>query len=258
MTQASTVTGADGGVRSVARAFDLLNAFDAEHPIRTLRELVEITGLPKSTVVRLLGTLTAQGIVATRGDSTTYSVGPAFLRWIGLADAMWEIGAEARRSMTELRDRCGETVNIYIRQDLHRLSVAQVKGTTTVRSVVQVGAQYPLVVGAAGRILLGGCPDSVLEALAEQEGTTGTADLRTEAAGAREAGYAITHGDRELGASAVAAPILSADSRVIAALSISGPTSRFTADRVAAYVDAVTDTARQISAAGLGTVEAFL
>ncbi|WP_094980214.1 helix-turn-helix domain-containing protein [Rhodococcus pyridinivorans] len=51
MTQASTVAGADGGVRSVARAFDLLNAFDAEHPIRTLRELVGITGLPKSTVV---------------------------------------------------------------------------------------------------------------------------------------------------------------------------------------------------------------
>lgn len=51
MTQASTVAGADGGVRSVARAFDLLNAFDAEHPIRTLRELVGITGIPKSTVV---------------------------------------------------------------------------------------------------------------------------------------------------------------------------------------------------------------
>ncbi|UYP17923.1 IclR family transcriptional regulator [Rhodococcus sp. Z13] len=253
MTQAST--GTDGGVRSVARAFDLLNGFDAEHPVRTLRELVELSGLPKSTVVRLLGTLTSQGLVANRGDSTTYSVGPAFLRWVALADAMWEVGAEARQLMTDLRDRCGETVNIYIRQDLHRVSIAQVEGTTTVRSVVQVGERYPLVAGAAGRILLGGCPDEVLDTLAEQEGAT---DLRNGAAGAREVGYAITHGDRELGASAVAAPIVSADGRVLAALSISGPTSRFTADRVARYVDAVTDTARQISAVGLGTVEAFL
>ncbi|MBH0122204.1 IclR family transcriptional regulator [Rhodococcus sp. CX] len=257
MTQATAAAVADGGVRSVARAFDLLNGFDAEHPVRTLRELVDISGLPKSTVVRLLGTLTSQGIIASPGESTSYSVGPSFLRWVKLAEAMWEIGPEARQLMTALRDRCGETVNIYIRQDLHRLSIAQIEGTTTVRSVVQVGARYPLTSGAAGRVLLAACPDTILAALAEQSGVS-AADLRSRAAGDLEAGCAITHGERELGASAVAAPILSADGRVLAALSISGPTSRFTADRVARYVDAVTDTARQISAVGLGTVEAFL
>ncbi|AQA23466.1 bacterial transcriptional regulator family protein [Rhodococcus sp. MTM3W5.2] len=76
--------------------------------------------------------------------------------------------------------------------------------------------------------------------------------------GIRKAGYAVTHGERELGASAVAAPILAADGRVLAALSIGGPTSRFTADRVGSYVDAVTESAAEISSIGLGSVEAFL
>jgi DNA-binding IclR family transcriptional regulator len=257
MTLPSAAAAADGGVRSVTRAFDLLRAFDAEHKVRSLRELVQLTGLPKSTVVRLLGTLGNHGIITSPSEST-YSVGPSFLRWVKLAEAMWEVGAEARQVMTALRDDCGETVNIYIRQDLHRICVAQVEGTTTVRSVVRVGEPYSMTAGAAARVLLGGCPDTVLEALSAQDPHIDGAALRTSAAGAREAGFAITHGDRELGASAVAVPIVAADGRVLAALSLSGPTSRFTADRCAQYVEAVTQAARRISAVGLGTVEAFL
>ena len=257
MTLPSSAAAADGGVRSVTRAFDLLRAFDAEHKVRSLRELVEFTGLPKSTVVRLLSTLGNPGIITSPSEST-YSIGPSFLRWVKLAEAMWEVGAEARQVMTALRDDCGETVNIYIRQDLHRICVAQVEGTATVRSVVRVGEPYPLTGGAAARVLLGGCPDTVLEALSAQDARVDAKDLRTAAASTREAGFAITHGDRELGASAVAAPIVAADGRLLAALSMSGPTSRFTADRVARYVDAATLAARRISAVGLGTVEAFL
>src|SRR4051812_40666009 len=109
MTLPSAAAAADGGVRSVTRAFDLLRAFDGEHRVRSLRELVEFTGLPKSTVVRLLSTLSNPGIITSPSEST-YSVGPAFLRWVKLAEAMWEVGAEARQVMTALRDECGETV----------------------------------------------------------------------------------------------------------------------------------------------------
>ena len=62
-------TRADGGVRSIARAVEVLELFDVEHPIRTLRELVALTGLPKTTVVRLLATLDSLGLILDRGDS---------------------------------------------------------------------------------------------------------------------------------------------------------------------------------------------
>ncbi len=249
---------ADGGVRSIARAVEMLELFDKEHPTRTLRELVTLTGLPKTTVVRLLATLDSLGLILDRGDST-YGLGAGFLRWVTLAQSLWEVSADTRQKMTQLVDTCGETVNLYIRQDLNRVSIAQVEGTTTVRSVVEVGVPYALASGAAAKILLTGASEAVIHNLVHTRPDLDFEHLMREVASIKEAGYSVTHGgERELGASAVAAPIFSSDGRVIAALSASGPTSRFTADRVGRYVDAVTEAAASITAAGLGNVEVFL
>lgn len=247
----------DGGVRSIARAVDVLELFNEAHPTRRLREIVTLTGLPKTTVVRLLATLETSGLVIDRGDST-YGPGPSLLRWVRLASSLWEVGDEARAIMARLVDDCGETVNVYARQGLERVSIAQVEGTATVRSVVQVGVPYPLAHGASAKILLGGAPSSLLVDLVAQVPELNLESLRNEVASIHELGYAVTHGDREFGASAVAAPILSSGGRVIAAISASGPTSRFTADRVGHYVDAVTAAAREITEIGLGPVEVFL
>ncbi|WP_027502380.1 IclR family transcriptional regulator [Rhodococcus sp. UNC363MFTsu5.1] len=258
MAEAGPAAGkVDGGVRSIARAVDVLQLFDVDHPRRTLREIVALTDLPKTTAVRVLATLDALGLIVDQRDST-YSLGAGFLRWVDLARSLWEVGADARRVMTRLVDTCGETVNVYIRQDLSRISIAQVEGTATVRSVVKTGVPYPLETGAAAKILLGGAPESVLRQLVECRADLDVDSLRREVLGIRRAGYAVTHGERELGASAVAAPILSDDGRVLAALSIGGPTSRFTADRVDRYVEAVTESAAEVSSIGLGSVEAFL
>ncbi|MGF0310270.1 IclR family transcriptional regulator [Rhodococcus sp. IEGM1428] len=248
---------ADGGVRSIARAVEVLELFDVDHPLRTLREVVESTGLPKTTVVRQLATLASLGLIVERSDST-FALGAGFLRWVTLAESLWEVGDDARSVMSRLVETCGETVNVYVRQDMNRISIAQVEGTTTVRSVVEVGVPYALATGAAAKILLTGAPDHVIARLTENMTDTDRDLLRSELSDIGEAGYSITHGEREFGASAVAAPIFSTEGRVVAALSASGPTSRFTADRVGRYVDAVTSAAAEITRVGLGSVEAFL
>ncbi|MGA9747095.1 MAG: IclR family transcriptional regulator C-terminal domain-containing protein, partial [Nocardioides sp.] len=84
------------------------------------------------------------------------------------------------------------------------------------------------------------------------------AALARQVASVRETGYAVSHGERELGASAVAAPVHDDDGRVLGALSVSGPTSRFTADRVPGYVEAVVATAGELDRIGLGSVAALL
>lgn len=247
----------DSAVRSIGRAVSILEVFDAEHPRRTLREIVALTDLPKTTVVRMLATLEAVGLVAATGDST-YGPGAGLLRWVDLAQSLWGVGADARRAMAELVDTCGETVNVYIRRDVSRMSIAQVEGSATVRSVVRVGVPYSLTTGAAAKVLLGGAPEAVLTQLLDDPSDVDGAALRREVLSIREVGYAVTHGERELGASAVSAPIRDGSGRVIAALSASGPTSRFTADRVGMLVDHVTTCASRIEQVGLGSVEAFL
>ncbi|MWA01641.1 helix-turn-helix domain-containing protein [Actinomadura sp. LD22] len=259
MTEIATHPGSarSEGVRSVVRAMELLQLFDARHAERPLRELVELTGLPKTTVLRLLATLEPLGLVAAAGEGT-YGLGAGFLRWARAAQLVWEVSPEARAVMRELVGECGETVNVYIRQGTVRVCIAQEEGTATVRSVVDVGVPMTLAAGAPARILLGGAPPQTLAALAAKDPRLDAEALHRHAAAAAETGYAVSHGERELGASAVAAPIRTRQGRLVAALSASGPTSRYTADRVAGHVLAVMRAAARISEIGLGRVEAFL
>lgn len=252
----SSPSGADG-VRSIQRALDVLALFDEHHPTRTLRDVVERTGLPKTTAVRVLATLESRGLVA-RVAETTYTCGPALLRWVRLADRLWQVAPEARAAMRALVERCGETVNLYVRQGVERVSIAQEEGTATVRSVVAVGEPMPLGRGATAKVLLSGAPDELVATLAASDHDLDAAALARQVASIRETGYAVSHGERELGASAVAAPVHGEDGRVIAALSVSGPTSRFTAERVPGYVEAVVATAHALDEVHLGAVEAFL
>ena len=249
-------SGADG-VRSIQRALDVLALFDDHHPTRTLRDLVAATGLPKTTVVRVLATLEGRALVARVGE-TTYTCGPAFLRWVRVAERLWQISPEARAEMRALVERCGETVNLYVRQGAEGVSIAQEEGTATVRSVVAVGEPMPLGRGATAKVLLSGAPDTVVDRLAAADPDLDAGALSRQVAAIRETGYAVSHGERELGASAVAAPVRADDGRVLGALSVSGPTSRFTAERVPGYVEAVVATAAAIGRVGLGSVEAFL
>lgn len=249
--------GHDGGVRSIQRALDVLALFDEQHPTRSVRDVVAATGLPKTTTVRVLATLEARGLVARVAD-TTYTCGPALLRWVRLAERLWQVSPEARAEMRALVARCGETVNVYVRQGVQRISIAQEEGTATVRSVVAVGEPMPLGRGATAKVLLSGAPDDLVATLAESDPDLDAAALGRQVASIRETGYAVSHGERELGASAVAAPIHGDDGRVVAALSVSGPTSRFTGDRVPGYVEAVVATARALDEVRLGAVEAFL
>ena len=130
--------------------------------------------------------------------------------------------------MRRLVDSCGETVNIYIRQDTTRMSIAQQQGTHTVRNVVEVGTPMPLSGGSAAKVLLTAAP-KIIDELGQLNPNLDTAQLRAEVDEARRAGFAVSHGEREEGASAVSAPIVGADGRVLAALCISG--SQLPADR---------------------------
>lgn len=257
MSEASMADRGDGGVRSIVRAAEVLALFDARHPDRSIREIVELTGLPKTTAVRILATLQSRGLVAVRSDGS-YALGAGFLRWVRLSQSIWEVNASTRSVMRALVDACGETVNVYVRQDLDRISIAQEEGTATVRSVVDVGVPMPLSAGAAAKVLLGGTPDHVIDGLAAADPDVDPAALRAEVASVRKVGHAVTHGEREFGASAVAVPILNRDGRPIAALSVSGPSSRFTPERTEMYIREVAAAAEKISTEGLGSVEAFL
>jgi DNA-binding IclR family transcriptional regulator len=237
------------GVRSVLRALDLLGLFDENHRSRSVRELIDATGLPKSTVVRLVATLEQRGLLWTRGDGRL-ALGTGMLRWAQLAQDAWQMPPEAVERLRALSDESrGESSRIYIRQSSSRVCVAQHEGTQQLRHVVRVGESMPLWAGASGHVLLTGCrPEDVdRTAAAAGLGPEFAAVLAERVRLAEEQGWAVSHGEREAGVSAIAAPVTDAAGRTVAAVGLGGPTSRFTEDRVAELVPVVTNAAAQLS-----------
>ncbi|GAA1192024.1 IclR family transcriptional regulator [Streptomyces hebeiensis] len=239
-----------GGVRSVQRAVDLLALFDVEHPSRSVRELVDATGLPKTTVVRLVHTLEQCGLLWSRGDGHLVP-GAGLLRWAELAGRTWRLPEEALRRLAELSEASGgETVSVYVRQQNSRVCVARHEGTRMLRHVVRVGAELPLWSGAASHVLLSRSDRADVAAVASRApGDDWRERLWERARKADADGMAVSHGEREPGVSGVAAPVFAAASgRLTAAVALGGPTTRFTDEAVVGLTPALLDTARALTA----------
>lgn len=241
----------EAGVRSVLRALDLLALFTEESSRWNVRELAEASGLAKTTTLRLVTTLERRGLLWAAGAGE-YSAGPGLLRWSRLARSVWQLSEPARQITRDLARHCGETVNIYVRSDIHRVCVAQEEGPQSLRHVVRVGDELPLWSGAASKVLLADADDALLERISvAAPHEVAVADLRAQIAHAAEQGYAVTHGERELGASGLSAPVLDSANRVVAALGLGGPTPRFTEEKVLEFASAVRRAADEVSRIGL-------
>jgi DNA-binding IclR family transcriptional regulator len=131
--------------------------------------------------------------------------------------------------MRELVARHRETVNIYVVHNSARVCIAQEESPMPLRHVVHVGDELPLWAGATSKVLLRDAPASLLERIVQSApaGRKLLPGLQQGIADTARAGYGVSHGEREVGLSAVAVPILGRQGDVVASLSYSGPTSRF-------------------------------
>jgi DNA-binding IclR family transcriptional regulator len=242
------------GVRSVQRALDILALLTEERPTVSIRDIVEATGLAKTTVIRLVSTLEHSGLVwATSGG---YMAGPGLWRWAHLARSSWELPPETKRMMRELAARQRETVNVYVPRDIYRVCIAQQESPQPLRHVVHVGDELPMWAGATAKVLLRDASTALLARVARSspygEGHVRRLQEWIDEAAVR--GFAVSHGEREDGLSAVAVPIAGRSATVVAALSLSGPTMRFTDQRITEFVADLKEMAKRMSDRGFEPV----
>lgn len=239
-----------GGVRSVQRAVEIMSLLTEQRPTVTIRDIVEATGLPKTTVLRIVQTLEHNGLLSA--TPTGYLAGPGLWRWAHLVKNSWEPPKETRELMRELVARQRETVNIYVIHNTARVCIAQEESPMPLRHVVHVGDELPLWVGASSKVLLRDAPTSFLERIVQSApaGHEQLPVLTDGIANAARDGYGVSHGEREVGLSAVAVPILGRQGDLVASLSYSGPTSRFPDDRISDLITDLQWAAKQLTDRG--------
>lgn len=199
-----------------------------------LNEVTQRTGVSKSTVFRVLTTLTQLGYVVRDADRTYY---PSHTL-AGLASEVASVEALRRAAtphMLRLRDEFGETVNLG---QLHLDKVTYVEVVPSeyaLRLHERPGATVDAHASALGKAILAFSTPEMVESLIRgrelqmftRNTITNPDELLAELKRVKDRGYALDRGEVSMLATCVAAPILDGHGMALAALSVSGPSSRF-------------------------------
>jgi IclR family acetate operon transcriptional repressor len=256
MPGADTRNHRDGGVQSLHRALDLVEAVAARGGHLTLGEIAAVTDVPLPTVHRLLRTLVDRGYMRQL-PNRRYALGFRLVPLGATASSM--VGADTETVLGRLVDALGETANLAILSGSHAEYVAQVPSRHTMRMFTEVGRQVDLHCTGVGKALLGQLEDArVLEIVrrvglqAQTEHTLVTEDaLLADLAAVRARGYALDEQEQEAGVRCVAVPV-GPDPMSWMAVSVSGPVTRMTDELVARAVPLLHAAGRELTSRMLG------
>jgi IclR family transcriptional regulator, acetate operon repressor len=230
-------------VQSVDRTLDVLEALASADDDLSLSQLCVALELPLGTIHRLLGTLIARGYAAQDSQSRRYGPGPKLLEIAARATShsRFSLRRLAQPYLRALTEATGETSNLIVLQGGEIVYVEQVTSARLVHMFTAVGQRAPLYCTGGGKAILAGLPEQQAEVyLASAQlrpwtpkTITDRERFRQELALTRQRGYAVDDEEREEGVRCVAAPIFDHSGLCVAAISISGPSSRVTLARLA-------------------------
>jgi len=226
------------GVRVLHKTLDILEILKTRESGYTLADLTRSVALPKATVYRILATLEKRGYL-DRSPESGYRLSAKMFD-LERQDSIEQILSRAAQPVLErLVASHKETVNLGVLNAGEVVVINTVESPLGVRMASKIGNRRYMHSTALGKCFLAGLPDKEVTRLARLKGmprlTQNTlvtkAALLAELAKVRKQGYAIDDQENELDGRCIGAPIQSADGRVLAAVSISGPVFRMDMNR---------------------------
>lgn len=242
------------GTQAVRRAVALLKTFSDAKPEWGLTELAQNAGLNKTTVYRLLTALASEGLVARAHGRDVYRLGPEAIAIGARALRSNDLRTVSRDCLEELARRSDETATIEVLVGGEVLIVDEVHSRKGLHASPSVGTRWPAHVTSTGKVLLAALSDAARRAIIHAplaqpaRGSIATLGaLRDELARVRTQGYATAIGELEDGYSAVGVPVSDHESRVVAALSLGGPTARLPLERLKSLLSMLLDASAVVS-----------
>ena len=218
------------GVAAVDRALAIVDAFQDGDGALTLGELARRTGLVKSTVLRLAASLERAGCLQ-RTDAGAFRLGPTLFRLGARYQASFQLGDHVMPVLERLSTATGESASLYVREADVRVCLHRVHSMRhQLLHYLRVGTQFPFDTGASGKVIAaftepGRDDDGMLDRLVARS-VAGRTIVQT---------------------AAVAAPVFDAAGAFLGAVSLAGPSARFSEDALPHLERAVLEAARDVT-----------
>jgi IclR family transcriptional regulator, KDG regulon repressor len=241
------------GAQVVDRVADILEAFLRHGPELGVGEVSRVLDLKKATAHRLLSALRRRNFLTQDPASRRYRLGMK----------LWELGSAATRELDwvaqvkphleRLTERTGETSHLAILDAGQVLYIESAESSRSVRMPSQVGRRVPFWSTALGKALVAHLTEDVVAGLVSRQSPPQVKDaedlerLYAELAEIRSRGYVVDYEGLEEGLFSVAVPVRNYTGHVIAAISLTGPSSRVAPDELKETAQEVLATGREIS-----------
>jgi IclR family KDG regulon transcriptional repressor len=251
-----TDTARDYTIQALHHALNVLETFlEQGNAVQGISGISDGLGLNKSRVFRILNTFEQHHFVQRDPETKQYRLGVALMAFGEAARRRLEVVRVASPILDDLAERSGETVHLGVLDGDESVCVARRVSAHSVRLYAEIGRRAPLHVGGVPKVLLAYLPAKERERVLYRGGLLPITDQTITDPGAleevlaeiRHNGYNVSAGDLDPEVHSIAAPIRDHAGRVVAAVSVAGPSHRFPPDKVQETIQHVCHAAAEIS-----------
>jgi DNA-binding IclR family transcriptional regulator len=227
-------------VQSLERALTLLNKLSEYPDGIQITRLSEQVGLTKSTIHRLLATLSSMNYVVKDEETDKYKLGLQVLFLSRNLLNNSDIVAVSKPFLEKLSQEVNETVHLCIEDRGEVVYIDKIESTQTIRMYSRVGSRAPMYCTGVGKILLSDKNPDVFEEIVSKinfipktpSTITSKEQFIEEIEKVKSQGYALDNAENEIVLRCIAAPIFDHKGKIIASFSISGPSNRVTLELI--------------------------
>ncbi len=242
-------------VQSIDRALNIIKIVSSRKDGIGVTELAEMLGLNKSSIFRILATLTAKGFIEQNPETKKYKLGYIYLELSTKLLESIDIRKEAIPLLRELEEISNEVIHLVIYSQKEAVYIEKLEGNETLRMHSQVGKRAPMHCTSAGKVILAHIPRGETIEIIHQKGLpmhtektiTNEQDLLENLSMIKKQGYGIEREENEPGITCIAAPIFNHRGEVAGAVSISGTSLRMTDEKINGLKDKLMDVGKKIS-----------
>lgn len=239
---------------SVDKALSIVELMMRRAEPLSARAIAEEAGINRTTTHRLLNALIHRGWIEKPAGTASYRLGLKFVALAHVGSLGRSFLEEVRPAMEHLSRLSRETVHLGVLDGFEVLHVDKIESLERVGIASKIGSRGAPHTTGLGKALLAAGPDAVLEAYLEYAVGDGAlvrvadpAAVRADVARTRERGYSIDDEEDSIGVRCLGVAVRGAGGAPLCAISLTGPSPRFTLERVRAYAPEAMATAAALS-----------
>ncbi|MFV0492237.1 MAG: IclR family transcriptional regulator [Pseudorhodobacter sp.] len=246
----------DTGAKSFYKMARVLDCFSRTHGNLSLTELVERTGLPRTTIHRIVASLREVGMIDQDGRRGDYRLGLHMFYYGSVVLANLDLYRHAHSHVVTLHQVTGEIVHLHMFDGSQMVCIDREEMGEARNTTLTTIEAAPIHTTSVGKAFLAFQDNDLIRKIITEEGlearTVNTLSdmgaLMENLALIRERGYATDEEEDSIGIQCVGAPLRDSRGRVFASISVSGPTARMPLTRLNGLSPVVIQTANAISA----------